>query len=211
MNACNHDDLLLLAAGEADAERTAATERHVRSCRACADELARLREDLETLGRLPTLEPSGRAVERTIAAGRAAVSRRRPVTVRPVLRRLWPVVAVAASLAVVLLAGLLLRGPEQATNPPAAGPSVASRDAETPRTVSSAVVSTGVSALWDASHHLAIDTRELMDDFADQQAISQWTVAEMALVRTAGQSNLDGELLRLEESLEQLEGLSWDS
>ena len=44
MNACNHDDLLLLAAGEADAERTAATERHVRSCRACADELARLQD-----------------------------------------------------------------------------------------------------------------------------------------------------------------------
>jgi anti-sigma factor RsiW len=210
MNACNHEDLLLLAAGEADAERADATERHVRSCRACADELARLREDLAALGRLPDLEPSGRAVERTIAAGRAAVSRRRQAAARPVLRRLWPAVAVAASVAVVLLANFLLRGPETATNPPATGPSVA-RIAETPRRVPAAVPAAGTSTLWEASHNLAVDTRELMDDFADQQAISQWTVAEAAVVRTAGQSNLDEELLRLEESLEQLEGLSWDS
>lgn len=190
MNTCNRDELLLLAAGEATPQQAAETERHVAKCAACATELARLREDLAALDRLPILEPSGEAVRRIALAGRLAVGRRR--TVRPLLRRARPLLAVAASLAVVFFIGALFNGPGFA-------PSVADLPPEQ------------LDRIWETPASDLASAEEMVDGLIDQHAGSQWTVAEAAVLRTASESNLDAELLRLDESMEQLEGLSWDS
>lgn len=189
MNGCNREELLLLATGEVSPDRLAAWSQHVTGCPACAQELARLREGLAAMDGLPLLEPSGGAVERIAAAGRQAVSRRR--LVRPILRRARPLLAMAASLAAVFFVGVLVRGPAERQGGNLPGEQMAT--------------------IWDTSSHQVAGTGEMVDDLVDQHAGSQWTVAETAVVRSVSQSNLDDELLRLDESLEQLENLSWDS
>lgn len=190
MNGCNQEDLLLLAAGEASPDRSAELSRHVAGCPVCAGELARLRESLAALDGLPPLEPSGRAVERMVAAGRLAVSRRR--VLRSILHRARPLLAVAASLALVFLIGVLVGRPGKDTS------QIIMSDKE-------------FKQIWETPSHDLAGTGEMVDDLVDQHAGSQWTVAEAAVIRSVSQSNLDDELLRLDESLEQLENLSWDS
>jgi hypothetical protein len=184
MSTCSNDNLLLLAAGEASPELAESVRRHAAECPACAEALRLLRDGLEAVGRLPPLEPSGLAVERTIAAAGPALRRRR-ARAMPLLRRFRPYLAAAAVVGIALGISALLREPS---------------------------VSPGqLDRMWQQPSLELAESGEMVDDLLELHEASPWTAAETVLATRANASDVDAELLRLEETLDQLETLSWDS
>ena len=181
MNRCDHEKLLLLAAGELDYAQVAPVERHVAGCAACADELARLRDGLAALDRLPPLEPSGRAVEAIRATGRQALAQRIVRrTARPhILYRYRFAVAAAAMLAVVF--GWSLLQPGRPT-----GATVAELD-------------------WNHADRQVSEGSNLAEDLAEFQQSDPWTHAANTLIADLGRADVNGELLEIDENLDLLE------
>ena len=183
---CNHDQLLLLAAGELGPDRAAEIEQHAEACEACAEELARLRENLALLDDLAPMEPSGDAVNRIRSAGRDAVLKRRTVRL-PFRYRYRYALAVAAALMAVF-GWSLLQGPE-------------------PQRLSDAQL----DQLWQQPVARVADEGAAVLDMADQVTLDPWALSADRVLAQVDASDVTNDLLELEESLEQLKGLSWDS
>lgn len=180
---CNHDQLLLLAAGELAPDRAAELERHVEACDACDAKLARLRENLALLDSLAPMEPSGDAVDRIRSAGHDAVLRRR--TLRPTFaHRYRYALAVAAAVMAVFTWSLLQeRGLSDAQ----------------------------LDQLWQQPVARIADEGAAVLDMADLVASDPWALSADQVLAQVDASDVTNDLLELEESLEQLKGLSWDS
>jgi anti-sigma factor RsiW len=180
---CNRDQLLLLAAGELAPDRAAELERHVEACDACATELARLRENLALLDSLAPMEPSGDAVDRIGSAGRDAVLRRR--TLRPTFRHRYRYALAVAAAVMAVLGWSLLQSPGLS-------------DAQLDR-------------LWQQPVAQVADEGAAVLDMADQVTSDPWALSADQVLAQIDESEVRNDLLELEESLEQLKGLSWDS
>jgi len=182
---CDRDQLLLLAAGELDAADARRVERHAAQCPACARALAGLRADFRAgfaaLDRLPPLEPSGAAVDRALAAGRQALARRRPVLLVTLHVRRWALLA-AAALALVL--GIDLARGLHYTRPRSGAQ---------------------LDQLWSGPAGELADTSNRAADLAESVAADPWTRAADMFVADLGASNLGGQLLDLDESLDLLQ------
>lgn len=186
MNACRTDELLLLAAGELAPDRTAELKRHLAACPACADELRRLREDLARLDALTPMEPSALAVERAIRAGRQAVAQRRP-------RRLSFVYRYRRTLAVAAALVALF------------GWTLVSHRSEP------GLTNQQLDSLWEQSLTDVTDSNAMVEELTAQFEANPWTEAQQAVVGRLAEPQVDDELLEIEESLDHLEGMSWDS
>jgi len=182
MSACDKEQLLLLASDELAPRQAAQVERHVAECPACAAELERLRQGLAALDRLTPMEPSGQAVERTAADGRRAVERRR--TLRPSFVHRYRYALAAAAVVAVAVGWTLI------------GRLAAPTDAQ-------------LDQLWREPVSDIIDTDSIVEDLAEGQAANPWTQAADVVIAQLSESDLDDELLELEESLELLE--QWSS
>jgi len=186
MNACRTDELLLMAAEELDPDRAAELERHLAACPECAAELRRLREDLVRLEALPPMEPSALALERAIRAGREAVARRRPQRLSFVYRYRQ---ALAVAAALVALFGWALVS--HWTKP--------------------GLTAQQLDSLWEQSLTDVTDSNAMVEELADQFEANPWTEAQEAVVSRLAEPQVDDELLEIQESLDHLEGMSWDS
>ena len=117
-------DLPLHAGGDLPAEQAARLEQHLRTCATCRNELRSLRETREALRRADTWD---NADEAALASVRAAVRRQvaeleappptPPSADRPLLLRLRPLVAVAATLALALGLHLRMGGVDEQPGP----------------------------------------------------------------------------------------------
>jgi len=149
----------------------------------CDECRAELARIREDLARLAELPP----LEPSAGAARRIVAEgrravvRRPRTIRPSFVRRYRYALAAAAL-VTLALGLSLLRP--------AGPDEPD---------------------WDRAMNEVYETSAMVDDLAEQYEASPWTVATDAEIARMSESDLDDALLDLEESLELIEGLSWDS
>ena len=114
MSPCDTEQLLLLAHGELDPPQAAELQRHLDACPACAAELARLRDALAALDRLPTMEPQADVAERILADGREAVQRRR--TLRPSFVRRYRYALAAAAILAMAVGWSLIDRPIEPTD-----------------------------------------------------------------------------------------------
>jgi anti-sigma factor RsiW len=64
---------------------------------------------------------------------------------------------------------------------------------------------------WNRAMSDVYETSAIVDDLAEQYEASPWTVAADAEIARLSEWDLDDALLDLEESLELIEALSWDS
>lgn len=186
MSACDREQLLLLAAGELEPTRADDVQRHLAECPRCAVELERLRADLSRLEALPVLEPSAAAARRIVARGRQALARRKPVRYSLVYRYRH---ALAVAAALLLAFGLSLFN-----SPTPTGPTQQQLD-----------------QLWEESGSELTDSGEMVEDLAEQYAANPWTEAANTVIAKFGQSDLNDALMEMEEHLELIEGLAWDS